>query len=610
MFRKKVAMDRKELYKKAADLPKLPGVYIMRDKKSEVIYVGKAKRLKLRVTSYFREGANHMPKVAKMVSNVNDFDVIVVDSEYEALTLECSLIKQHRPKYNILMMDDKGFSYIRISKDLYPRITAELQKKKDDAEYLGPYISSFAVKQMTEVANTAFKLPTCTYQFEKVPRKRPCLNAHLGLCSAPCTGQISREDYLASVENAKILLTKGTEEILSLLHSQMEEASENLEFERAARARDAIFSIEKLDAGQKVVKDGSTKNMDVFAFAGNEKDTCAVVLLFRGGKLVDKREQILADTTDLAEVREEFLTHFYLTGNEPPKTVLLDSDVEYRGQIEQYLSEKRNASVKILVPQRGEQKKIVEMAYQNAIERLKRETGRKTRAQSALGELANRLGLAAYPKRIELYDISNYGTDAVGGMVVYVDGEPKRSEYRRFKIKTVEGIDDYASMREVILRRVGRYDEGSGGFANKPDLILLDGGKGHLDTILEAVRGTSFEDVPIFGSVKDDKHRTRGIVSEEGEIELAMNKNAFVIVSKMQDEVHRYTIEYERKSHAKKAFRSSLLDIEGIGETRAKILLKHFKTIRAVSEASVEELASVKGMSSASAKSVWEYFHS
>ncbi|MBQ8996066.1 MAG: excinuclease ABC subunit UvrC [Oscillospiraceae bacterium] len=603
-------MDRKQLYKKASDLPKLPGVYIMRDKKNEVIYVGKAKRLKLRVTSYFREGANHMPKVEKMVSNVNDFDVIVVDSEYEALTLECSLIKQHRPKYNILMMDDKGFSYIRISKDRYPRITAELQKKKDDAEYIGPYISSFAVKQMTEVANTAFKLPTCTYQFEKVPRKRPCLNAHLGLCSAPCAGQISEEDYLASVENAKILLTKGTEEILTLLRSQMEEASENLEFERAARARDAIIAIEKLDAGQKVVKDGSNKNMDVFAFAGNEKDSCAVALIFRNGKLVDKREQVLSDTTDLAEVREEYLTHFYLGGNEPPKSILLDADVAYRDSIEQYLTERRGGNVKIQVPQRGEQKKIVEMAYQNAIERLKRETGRKSKAQSALGELANRLGLAVYPKRIELYDISNYGADAVGGMVVFVDGEPKKSEYRRFKIKTVQGIDDYASMREVLLRRVGRYDEGSPGFSNKPELILLDGGKGHLDTILEAVRDTSFAEVPICGSVKDDKHRTRGIVSQDGEIELAINKNAFVIVSKMQDEVHRYTIEYERNSHTKKAFRSSLLDIEGIGETRAKVLLKHFKTIRAVSEASVEELASVKVMSLPAAQKVWEYYHS
>lgn len=602
-------MDRKSLYKKASDLPKLPGVYIMRDKMNEVIYVGKAKRLKLRVSSYFREGANHMPKVEKMVSNAVDFDVIVVDSEYEALTLECSLIKQHRPKYNILMMDDKGFSYIRISNEQYPRITAELQKKKDDAEYLGPYISSYAVKQMTEVANTAFKLPTCSYQIDKFRRKRPCLNAHLGLCSAPCVGRISREEYLDSVHNAKVLLTKGTDEILALLQSEMETASENLEFEKAARARDSIAAIRKLDEGQKVVKDGAFKDMDVFAFAGTEADSCAVALIFRGGKLVDKQEKVLYGTSDLAEVREEYISHFYLGDDLPPKVVVCDGDFGYRAQIEQYLSEKRGSSVKVLIPQRGEQKKIVDMAYQNAVERLKRETGRKTKAEAALSELANRLGLSAFPRRVELYDISNYGNEAVGGMVVYINGEPKKAEYRRFKIKTVEGIDDYASMREVILRRVGRYDQGSPGFSDMPDLILLDGGKGHLDTINDALRGTSFSEVPVFGSVKDDKHRTRGIISLNGEIQLSMIKNAFTLVTKMQDEVHRYTIEYERSHHAKRAFRSSLLDIDGIGETRAKALLKHFKTIRAVSEASVEELAAVSGMTRAAAEKVWSYFH-
>ena len=603
-------MDRKSLYKKASDLPKLPGVYIMRNRKNEVIYVGKAKRLKLRVSSYFREGANHMPKVEKMVSNVADFDVIVVDSEYEALTLECSLIKQHRPKYNVLMMDDKGFSYIRISNETYPRITAELQKKRDDAEYLGPYISSYAVKQMAEVANTAFKLPTCSYQLDKFRRKRPCLNAHLGLCSAPCVGRIARDDYLECVRNARILLTKGTDEILSLLQNEMETASENLEFERAARARDSINAIRKLDEGQKVVKEASGKEMDVFAFAGNESDSCAVALIFRGGKLVDKRENVLTGTTDLTELREEYISHFYLGDDLPPKLILCDSEFGYMDQLEQYLTEKRGSSVKIQVPQKGERKKIVEMAYQNAIERLKRETGRKTKAESALGELANRLGLTAFPKRVELYDISNYGTEAVGGMVVFVNGEPKKAEYRRFKIKTVEGVDDYASMREVILRRVNRYQEGSPGFSNKPDLILLDGGKGHLDTILDAIRGTVFENVPVFGSVKDDKHRTRGIVSPEGEIELAMNKNAFTLVTKMQDEVHRYTIEYERKHHSNRAFRSSLLGIEGIGETRAKALLKQFKTIKAISEASVETLSSAPGMTKSAAQSVWDYYHS
>ena len=603
------SMDLKQLQQKALSLPLLPGIYIMKDRKGEVIYVGKAKKLKNRVSGYFRAGASHTPKVEKMVSHVHDFDVIVVDSEFEALTLECSMIKQHRPKYNILLMDDKGFSYIRVSPERFPRITAELQKHDDGATYYGPYISSFAVKRMTDTVNEAFSLPTCSYAFEKISRKRPCLNAHIGRCCAPCVGEISEEAYLELVDSATTMLLKGSEEILGILKTKMEQASEALDFERAARYRDSIFSIQKLEEGQKVVKNESDSEMDVFAFAGNERMVCADVLKFRRGVLVDKEERVIYDTSDVDEAREEFVTHYYLVGNEIPKEVLCDRPLEYQEQLRQWLSERRPGSVAVSVPKRGERKAIVDMAYSNASDRIKREAGRRTKSEASLGELASILGLHEYPARIELYDISNYGEDAVGGMAVFINGEPRKSEYRRFRIKTVSGIDDYSSMSEVISRRIARYDEGSSGFSSKPDIILLDGGKGHLDTISGIISDTSFSDVPLFGLVKDSKHRTRAIVSRDGEIAVSMHKSVFNLVSKMQDEVHRYTIEYERRSHSKKAFRSSLLDIEGVGESRAKALLKHFRTITAVSNASVEELGAVSGMTKRAAQAVWDHFH-
>ena len=602
-------MTKKELYNKAMSLPLLPGVYIMRNRSAEVIYVGKAKRLKIRVSQYFREGTEHLPKVEKMVSNAFDFDVIVVDSEYEALTLECSLIKQHHPKYNILMMDDKGFSYIRISREKWPRITCELQKVEgDNARYIGPYINSYAVKKMCETANQVFMLPTCTSNWENHPRKRPCLNSHISLCCAPCTGNISLGDYLERVSNAEIMLTKGTGEIISVLEKRMNDASENLDFEKAAEIRDSIFSIRKVESGQKVVKEDSDSEMDVFAFAGNESSVCADVLKFRDGTLVDKEEKVFYDTSDVATVREEFLTHYYLGEREIPRQIIIDVKIEYQDELAKWLSDRRNGSVSIIIPKRGELSQISYMAYKNASDRLRRDSGRRNRTEETLGELANMLGLASYPKRIEMYDISNYGEDAVGGMTVFYDGVPRKSEYRKFRIKTVSGIDDYAFLSEVLSRRVERFNIGSPGFCNKPDLIFLDGGKGHLDTITALLKDTSFCDVPIFGLVKDDKHRTRAIVSTEGEIQVSMHKEIFVLISKMQDEVHRFTITYERTSHAGKQTKSSLTNIRGVGEVRAKLLIKKFKTITAISNASVDDLRQV-GIDENTALSIWKYYH-
>ncbi len=599
-----------ELYRKALDLPADPGIYRMLDAGGKIIYIGKAKRLRNRVSSYFKPGADHQPKVEKMVSHVDTFEVIVVNSEFEALVLECSQIKMHMPKYNILLKDDKGFSYIRISDEPYPRITAELQKRNDGARYLGPYMSSFGVRQMVETANTAFRLPTCKKTFPRdFGRARPCLNAHMGRCMAVCTGKVSEEEYRQNVDSAIELLTKGSDAILEELKAEMYAASENLEFERAAKLRDSINAIEKMSPGQKVVGGPSALSTDVFGFAADERSVCAVVIKYRNGKLYDKEEKIIGDTTDIPTAREEFVTHYYLYSGEIPDRILVDAEFDSMELFERYLAEIRGRNVKVSVPKRGSGKVMAEMAYSNAADRLRRTRQRKTKTEAALGELANLLGLEKVPERIEAYDISNYGEEKSAGMTVFVHGQPKRSDYRHFYIKTVEGVDDYASMTEVLLRRVARFDGGSAGFAERPDLILLDGGQGHVNTIAEALKDTSFRDVPLFGMVKNSKHRTRGIVSPEGELEISAHRNAFALVTAVQDETHRYSIEFQRKSHSRNGMRSTLLEIDGIGETRAKALLKHFKTAKAISEASEEELAAVKGISRAAAAAVFRYYH-
>ncbi len=603
-------MTLSELNKKALSLPEQPGCYIMRDKSNEIIYIGKAKRLKNRVTSYFRSGATHVAKVAKMVSLVDHFDTIITDSEYEALVLECSLIKQHMPKYNILLKDDKGFCYIKISKEDYPRITDEFKKKDDGARYIGPFYSAFPVRSMVETANTAFKLPTCNKVFPRdFGKERPCLNFHIGRCMALCSGKISREDYNETVNNAVTLLSKGTKTIVDKLREDMATASDSLEYEKAARIRDSINAILKQDDGQKIIKNTADNEMDVFAFAGNEKNVCAVVLKFREGKLCDKDEKVLYDTSSIEDAREEFLTHYYIYSKDIPKKVLVDSAFESIDDLSKMLSDQQKRNVAVAVPQRGENHALVAMAYNNATDRLKREAGRKSKDEAALGELANLLGLSEIPKRIEAYDISNYGDEAVAGMTVYVNGVPRKADYRRFIIKTVEGVDDYASMVETLIRRAKRCEVGSVGFNQRPDIILIDGGKGHLSASQNALKGTTLEEVPLFGMVKDDKHRTRGVVSKDGELSVALHKSAFSLVSKIQDETHRFTVGYQRSRHSKTSLKSSLTEIDGIGETRAKEIMKALKTLDAVRAASIEELMKVKGMSVRAAKAVFEYFN-
>ncbi len=603
-------MTLSELNKKALSLPEQPGCYLMKDKNDEIIYIGKAKKLKNRVTSYFRAGAVHDAKTSKMVSCVDHFNTIITDSEYEALVLECSLIKQHMPKFNILLKDDKGFCYIRISRERYPRITAEFKKKEDGARYLGPYYSAYPVRRMVDTANIVFGLPTCGRVFPRdIGKDRPCLNFHIGKCRAVCSGAISEEEYNKTVGDAITLLSKGAKTIVAKLREDMQTASDNLEFEKAARMRDSINAILKQEDGQKIIKNTSDNEFDVFAFAGNEKSVCAVVLKFRDGKLSDKDEQVLFDTTSIDDAREEFLSHYYIYNKDVPRKILVDYSFESMDELSRMLSEQEKHNILVAVPQRGENHALVAMAYNNANDRLKREAGRKSKDEAALGELANLLGLTELPKRIEAYDISNYGDEAVAGMTVFVNGIPRKTDYRRFIIKTVEGVDDYASMAETLIRRAKRFETRSAGFAIKPDVILIDGGRGHLTAATEALSGTELRDVRLFGMVKDDKHRTRGVVAKEGELEVALHKSAFSLVTKIQDETHRFTVGYQRERHTRTSLKSSLTNIEGIGDTRAKEIMKALKTLDAVKSASVEELTKIKGMSASAAKAVYDFFN-
>ncbi|MEG3030428.1 MAG: excinuclease ABC subunit UvrC, partial [Oscillospiraceae bacterium] len=573
-------MTKQELFRKAKTLPLLPGVYIIRNKGDEIIYIGKAKRLKTRVSQYFKDGLVHENKVEKMVQNAFTFDVIVTNSEFEALTLECSLIKQHSPKYNILLKDDKGYNFIKISNEEYPRITAEFQIA-NDGKYLGPYMSSFAVREMVSTTQQIFRLPTCTRKFPRdFGKERPCLNFHIKKCMGLCSGRISRESYGEIIQNATKFISQGQEQIVKILTENMETASEKLDFEKAAMMRDQIQAIEKLAQGQNVVN-VALQSHDFIAVASGGSNCVVSVLRYRRGRLVDKKEHTFFGESDGDEVREEFLLQFY--SNEiPPKNILLDTMPQDEAVLE-YIKRQTETKINISSPQKGENMKIIKMAYTNAVERLARESGRLDKSERFLDELANLMGLAAPPQVIESYDISNWGDGtSVAGMVVFKDGKPYKAGYRRFKINSVAGTDDYASMQEVLQRRVAQYDSGAQGqFGIKPDLILLDGGKGHLSAILQVVQGTSFEDVPIFGMVKDSKHRTRALVSKSGEIAIAMHKGIFKFVTEIQDEVHRFAIEYQRKNQKTKSYAVTLTKIPGIGEKKAESLQKEFKTLSA-----------------------------
>lgn len=597
-----------ELRKKAMSLPLLPGVYIMHGKDSEIIYIGKAKALKNRVSQYFGSQNNHAEKVRRMVDHVDWFEYIITDSEFEALILECSLIKQHAPKYNILLKDDKGYAYIRVGAGDWGKLSYVLQKSDDGATYIGPYKSSYYVKSVVEEANKIFMLPTCSRKFPQDFRKaRPCLNYHIRQCMAPCTGRVSLSDYRESLEQALDFLKGGSSNSVKQLTAQMEEAAENLEFERAARIRDKIASVKKMGDKQKVVAN-KVLDEDVIAGFSDGGKTCFQIFRFEGGRLFE-RESFIVDSGE--NDTEEFLLRYYTMRFDIPKNIALDSVFEGMEEIERWLSERRGSKVRLTVPQRGEQAQLVNMCRSNAAERLAQQKGATVREYGVLEELREVLGLDKLPEYIESYDISNLnGSENVAGMVVYQNGRPLKSAYRKFKIKGAEGQDDYASMAEVLTRRFEEYrKDGSGeGFGKIPDLILLDGGVGQVHAVRDVLGRMEIE-VPVFGLVKDDKHRTRAVTGDGGEISVSARRQLFAFLSKMQDEVHRFAIGYHHARRSKSTFRSSLTSISGVGEVRARALLKYFRTIDNISKADLPELEAAPKMTKDAALAVYRYFH-
>lgn len=600
------------LREKAMKLPLTPGVYIMKNKDGEIIYIGKAKKLKNRVSQYFGCQNGHNTKVRKMVENVRDFDYILTDSEFEALVLECSLIKQNMPKYNILLKDDKGYSYIKITKGDYGRISACFRKDDENADYLGPYTGNFSVTNAVSQASEIFRLPTCNKVFPRdIGKTRPCLNFHIDRCSGVCNGKISKAEYEQNLKEAVEFLKGGGTATVSRLKSQMQELSESLEFEKAAKVRDKIKAIERIMSRQKVVVQGSV-NEDVFAIAQRGEKACLAVLSFREGLLSASEHFIIENSDNLPEMRRELISSFYSMERQIPPLVVLDGEISDSELISMFLTEKRGKKVVLLVPQRGEKAKVTSMCLNNAAQKLGEYLGRSGKETAVLDELAKLLGLSKTPEYIESYDISHTGgSDNVAGMVVFKNGAPYKKAYRRFAIKGFDGQDDYGSMREVISRRLNRYveqQETGEGFGVLPDLILLDGGQGQVNAVRPVIDAFGF-DIPVYGMVKDGKHRTRAIAHDGGEIAINSSRRVFTLVSEIQEEVHRFAISYHKSKHTKRSISTTLVSIDGIGEKKAAALLRHFRSVKAVGEATCEELRQVKGITKTDAENIHAYFH-
>lgn len=601
----------KILRKKAMSLPLLPGVYIMKNADGEIIYIGKAKALKNRVSQYFGSQNRHPIKVRKMVENVDRFDYIVTGSEFEALVLECSLIKQHSPKYNILLKDDKGYSYIRISEGEYRKISAVFNKKDDGSEYIGPYLSSYSVRQSVDAANKIFKLPQCNKVFPRdFGKSRPCLNYYISQCCGLCTGKIKKSDYDEAVDGAIAFLKGDSRDIIADLRVKMEKAAEELDFEQAAKLRDRINSIERIKEKQKVVYK-SVEEQDVFATADIDGSVCLAVLRFSNGRLFDSEHFFFDDPGDKEGMRSDFITSYYSMRDNIPKRVTVDGEVADRELLEQWLSEKKGKKVTVFVPARGEQLEIVNMCRKNAEEKLAIKKGRTGREIAVLDELKDLLGLKKTPEYIESYDISHTaGQDSVAGMIVFKGGKPYRKAYKRFSIKSFDGNDDYRAMNEVLTRRFSEYEkskDSTEGYGKLPDLILLDGGVGQVHAVEPVLREFGLK-IPLFGMVKDNRHRTRAISGDGGEIAINSKRQVFTLVSEIQNEVHRFSVAYHHQKHAKRGLSLSLTEIEGVGEKRASALLKYFKTMTAIKNAEVDELSKAPGITSAVAQNIYDYY--
>lgn len=609
------------------NLPEDPGVYIMKDKTGKVIYVGKAKILKNRVRQYFQNTERHPPKVAAMVSHVDTFEYILTDSELEALILECNLIKKYRPYYNILLKDDKNYPYIKVTtNEEYPRIRFVRRMQKDGAKYFGPYSGGFAVREAIDLACKLFKIPTCEINLPRdLGKKRACINAQIGRCCAPCENPISKEEYNERIKEACLFLGGGATELLEKLTAEMEEAAENLEFERAATIRDKINGIRQMDKKQKIVSDRHADE-DVIGFYSQENRTFAEVFFIRAGRLIGRKDTVMKNAAGLTEgeTAAGFIKQFYQDADFIPPNIYIQYECEEEALLSSWLTEASGRSVKIHTPQRGEKKALVDMANKNAKQAalnflLKNAEGKKGIKRLIL-DLKEELGLPTPPYRIESYDISNTaGEDNVGSMVVFVNGEPAKRFYRRFKIETAMGGDDYHSMAEMILRRLrnareeekqiekGELLKEKAKFLPLPDCIFLDGGKGHLSVISELLELTD-TDIPLFAMVKDDKHRTSALLKADGSrVGLRPRSEEFRLVASIQEEVHRFAITYHRKLRGKRMKGSSLEQIEGVGRKTAEKLLKQFKSIAAIKTADVEDIQKA-GVSRQTAENIYRYF--
>lgn len=601
-------MDFNALKEKTSTLPLAPGVYVMRDKNDKVIYVGKAKKLKNRVSQYFVNTVSHTPKTRLMVSHIDHFDVIVAASEFEALVLECSLIKRYLPKYNILLKDDKGYPYLRLNmKDIYPRITMVSKIADDGAGYYGPYGSRGVTQDLMEAIRLTLKLPDCKREFPRdIGKDRPCLNYHMNQCAGWCTEGKSCTEYRSLAEQARQLLTGNYKAVAADIRQQMLAAADNLEFELAASLRDRLNAVETL--GQKqLVTAGTLADTDVIGYACTEAKACFAVLHFSGGNLLDKDYEVFQIPDDREAAVSSLLKQYYLSRGLAPKRVLLPFEIEDAELFSQLLEQQFGRKAHLHVPQRGDNLRLVELACKNAFEEAERVTSREEKYSATLNLLGKMLAMAP-PMRIESFDISNIsGTDIVASMVVFEDGKPKKKDYKRFKIEALTDQDDYASMAQVIRRRFAHYKDGDSGFENAPDLILIDGGVAHARVAVDALAQLNLS-MNVFGMVKDDRHRTRALVTPDGsEIAIDSNQAVFAFIGSIQEETHRFAITFHRQLRSKRLRYSELDGIAGIGPKRKEQLLKYFKSLSAISQATLSDLERLLPKDAASA--VYHHFH-
>ncbi|MBR5236294.1 MAG: excinuclease ABC subunit UvrC [Clostridia bacterium] len=607
------------------NLPEEPGVYLMKDKEDRIIYVGKAKILKNRLKQYFTGIENHTPKVRAMVSNIKSFEYIITDSEIEALILECNLIKKHKPYYNILLKDDKHYPYIKVSlQEAYPRISLARKMVKDGAKYYGPYTSAATVREAIDMVCKLCKLPTCNLKMPtEMGKRRECLNAHIEQCAAPCVNPVSQKEYRRQIARACSFLEGDHEEILRDLEKEMAAASEVLEFEKAALLRDRINAICRLDERQKIISDKQADE-DIIGFYRQGNKTYGEVFFVRRGRLIGRHSTVLDKTGDIEDglLCSEFIKQFYAESGDIPRHIHTCYEAAEEELLTHWLTQKTGRKVIIRCPKRGEKKKLTDMACknarQNAVDHILKDSGRNI--PKAVLELKEKLGLSVLPKRIEAYDISHTaGSEPVASMVVFIDGRPAKSQYRRFKIEKASGGDDYQSMTETIYRRFKHAQdeekEMEAGTLQKPkflplpDLILLDGGKGQVNTIAPLMEMMD-KDIPLFGMVKDDRHRTRGLISKEGEeIGFLTTSEVFRLIASVQEEVHRFAINYHKKLRGKRNIHSTLEEIDGVGRETRKKLMRHFKTISAIKEATPEILQAVPGISKKVSQNIYDFFH-